>query len=158
MSIEANSIFDDGVQIPCVRLYSKGMVNNDLVELLCRNSREPDWYKSDLTAIVATTRTAAGRVCELIDRFGVELYKASCDELLSRNRAAMSKIIDSTFTSKKATFTDFVDDDGHGVGPWAVTCTLHRTDEGKLRWDWSGKSSKQVSDSFTDEVRHFTTV
>lgn len=141
MSIEATSIFDDGVQIPCVKLYSEGVMNEDLVELLCRNSREPDWYKSDLTAIVATTRTAAGRVCELIERFGPEVYRASCDELLYRNRVAMSKIIDSTFTSEKGTFTDFVDDDGSGVGPWAVSCTLNRTDEGKLRWDWTGTSS-----------------
>jgi 5-oxoprolinase (ATP-hydrolysing) len=141
MSIGANSIYDDGVQIPCIKLYSKGVMNEDLIDLLCRNSREPDWYRSDLTAIVAATKTAGGRVCELIERFGVELYKASCDELLSRNRVAMKKIIDSTFTSEVGTFTDMVDDDGHGVGPWAITCSLHRTDEGKLRWDWSGKSS-----------------
>ena len=145
MSIESTSIFDDGVQIPCVKLYSKGVMNEDLFEVLCRNSRMPDWYRSDLTAIVATTRTAAGRVVELVDRFGVEIYKASCDELLHRNRVAMSKIIDSTFTSEKGTFTDFVDDDGHGVGPWAITCTLHRTDEGKLRWDWTGKCFRPVS-------------
>ena len=140
MSIEANSIFDDGVQIPIVKLYSKGEMNEALVELFCRNSRQPDWYKSDLTAIVAACRTAAGRVCELIDRFGVQVYKASCDELLNRNRVAMSKIIEATFTEEKKTFTDFVDDDGHGVGPWAVTCTINKTKEGKLRWDWSGTS------------------
>jgi 5-oxoprolinase (ATP-hydrolysing) len=120
-------------------------MNEDLVDLLCRNSREPDWYRSDLTAIVAATKTAGGRVCELIERFGVELYKASCDELLSRNRVAMKKIIDSTFTSEVGTFTDMVDDDGHGVGPWAITCSLHRTDEGKLRWDWSGELSTDPS-------------
>ena len=131
MSIEANSIYDDGVQVPIVKLYSKGEMNESLVEVFCRNSRQPDWYRSDLTAIVASCRTAAGRVCELIDRFGVQVYKASCDELLSRNRVAMSKIIEATFSEEKKTFTDFVDDDGHGVGPWAVTCTINKTKEGE---------------------------
>lgn len=140
MSIEAVSVFDDGVQIPCVKLYNKGVYNQDIVDILCRNSRQPDWYKSDLTAIVASCRTAANRVCELIERFGPEVYRASCDELLERNRVAMSKIIEGNFSTEPATFTDFVDDDGHGVGPWAVTCTLNRTKEGRLRWDWSGTS------------------
>ena len=144
MSIQATSIFDDGVQIPCIKLYSKGVMNNDLVDLLCRNSREPDWYRSDITAIVAACRTAATRVCELASRFGLQVYKASCSELLSRNRIAMSKIIDSTFTTTPHTFTDFVDDDGHGTGPWAVTCTLNKTPSGKLRWDWTGTSPQST--------------
>jgi 5-oxoprolinase (ATP-hydrolysing) len=140
MSIGANSIYDDGVQIPLVKLYAKGKMNDDLVNLLVRNSREPDWYRSDLTAIVASCRTAAGRVCELVDRFGLNVYKASTNELLQRNKVAMGKIIDTMMTEEPHTFTDFVDDDGHGNGPWAVTCTLVKTPEGKMRWDWSGTS------------------
>ena len=140
MSIEANSIYDDGVQIPLVKLYAKGKMNEDLVSLLCRNSREPDWYRSDLTAIVASCRTAGGRVCELTERFGLNVYRASCQELLLRNKVAMGKIIDSMLTEEPHTFTDFVDDDGHGVGPWGVTCTLSKTPAGKMRWDWSGTS------------------
>jgi 5-oxoprolinase (ATP-hydrolysing) len=72
MSIESTTIFDDGTQIPTVKLYKKGVYNADLVEVLCRNSRQPDWYRSDLTALVAACRTAAARVIELNERFGIE--------------------------------------------------------------------------------------
>ncbi|KAJ6005387.1 hypothetical protein N7451_003331 [Penicillium sp. IBT 35674x] len=117
MSINATSVFDDGVQIPCIKLYARGIMNNDLVELLCRNSRQPAWYRSDLTAIVASCSMAATRVRELATRFGREVYLASCDELLYRNRSGFAKIVQRQFDSKKSVFTDFVDDDGHGVGP-----------------------------------------
>lgn len=140
LAITANSVYDDGVQIPLTKLYAKGKMNDDLVNLLCRNSRQPDWYRADLTAIVATCKIAGGRICELADRYGLNVYKASCDELLNRNKVAMGKIIDSLLTDESNTFTDFVDDDGSGVGPWGVTCTLSKTPERKMRWDWTGTS------------------
>ncbi|KAL5342310.1 Hydantoinase/oxoprolinase-domain-containing protein [Aspergillus crustosus] len=140
MSINASSIFDDGVQIPCIKLYAKGTMNTDLVDLLCRNSRQPDWYRSDLMAIIAACRTAASRVCELVVRFGCEVYLAACSELLLRNRTAMAKIIDSDFGDEPSTFTDFVDDDGHGIVPWALTCTLKKIEGNRLLFDWSGTS------------------
>ncbi|KAE8155063.1 Hydantoinase/oxoprolinase-domain-containing protein [Aspergillus avenaceus] len=140
MSINASSIFDDGVQTPCIKLYAKGTINADLVELLCRNSRQPDWYRSDLMAIITSCRTAASRVCELTTRFGREVYLAACSELLLRNRTGMAKIIETDFDEKPCTFTDFVDDDGHGVGPWALTCTMKKTAGNRLLFDWSGTS------------------
>ncbi|KAB8225776.1 Hydantoinase/oxoprolinase-domain-containing protein [Aspergillus novoparasiticus] len=140
MSINATSIFDDGVQIPLIKLYSKGVMNTDLVELLCRNSRQPDWYRSDLMAIIAACRTASSRVCELATRFGSQIYLAACSELLVRNRTGMAKIIETDFDDKPCTFTDFVDDDGHGVGPWALTCTMKKIEGNRLLFDWSGTS------------------
>ncbi|KAE8143748.1 Hydantoinase/oxoprolinase-domain-containing protein [Aspergillus pseudotamarii] len=140
MSINATSIFDDGVQIPLIKLYSKGIMNTDLVDLLCRNSRQPDWYRSDLMAIIAACRTANSRVCELATRFGSQIYLAACSELLLRNRTGMAKIIETDFDDKPCTFTDFVDDDGHGVGPWALTCTMKKTEGNRLLFDWSGTS------------------
>ncbi|PLB49707.1 putative hydantoin utilization protein A [Aspergillus steynii IBT 23096] len=140
MSINATSVFDDGVQIPCIKLYAKSVMNTDLVDLLCRNSRQPDWYRSDLMAIISACRTASRRVCELATRFGTEIFLASCAELLLRNRTGMARIIATDFDDKPCTFTDFVDDDGHGTGPWALTCTMTKTPDNRLRFDWSGTS------------------
>ncbi|KAL5049779.1 Hydantoinase B/oxoprolinase-domain-containing protein [Aspergillus fruticulosus] len=89
MSINASSIFDDVVQIPCIKLYTKGAMNTDVVDLLCRNSRQPDWYRSDLMAIITAFRTASSL------------------SLLLRNCTAMVKIIESDFDDEPSTFTDF---------------------------------------------------
>ncbi|ODM24511.1 hypothetical protein SI65_02101 [Aspergillus cristatus] len=140
MSINATSVFDDGIQVPLFKLYSKGVVNSDLLELLCRNSRQPAWCRSDITAIIAACSMAATRVRELATRFGCEVYLAACDELLYRNRTGFAKIIERQFDDKESTFTDFVDDDGHGVGPWALTCSMKKAGNHGLKFDWSGTS------------------
>lgn len=144
MSINSTSVFEDGVQIPCIKLYSKGVMNADLVDVLCRNSRQPAWYRSDLTAIVASCTMAATRVRELTTRFGCEVYLAACDELLHRNRAGLAKIIERQFDDKESSFTDFTDDDGHGVGPWALTCAMEKVDGHRLKFDWSGTSPQST--------------
>lgn len=138
MSINSSSVFEDGVQIPIIKLYSRGAMNSDIVDLLCRNSRQPEWYRSDLTAIVASCRMAARRVDELATRFGCEVYLAACEELLHRNRTGFAKIIQRDFDDQETTFTDFVDDDGHGVGPWEVTCLMRKTPDNRLQFDWNG--------------------
>ncbi|KAH6721129.1 Hydantoinase/oxoprolinase-domain-containing protein [Leptodontidium sp. MPI-SDFR-AT-0119] len=148
MSINATSIFEDGLQIPTVKLYSKGTFNSAMVDVFCRNSRQPDWFRSDLTALVAACRTAATRVCELNERFGPNVYTASCNELLARNRSGIMKLIDTQIGTEPSTFTDFVDDDGQGVGPYAITCTMQKK-EGKLVFDFSGTSPQsQTSINF----------
>ncbi|KAJ5710657.1 hypothetical protein N7488_004813 [Penicillium malachiteum] len=145
MSINSTSVFEDGVQIPCLKLYSRGVMNSDLVDLLCRNSRQPDWYRSDLIAIVAACSMASNRVSELAMRFGVEVYLAASEELLQRNRAGLAKIIEREFDDKECTFTDFVDDDGHGVGPWALTCSMKKVDGNRISFDWTGTSPQAQS-------------
>ncbi|KAH8675959.1 hydantoin utilization protein-like protein A [Xylariales sp. PMI_506] len=142
MSVSSSSLFEDGVQIPPVKLYKAGEYNSDIMEILCRNSRMSDWYRSDIAALVSSCKTASARVCELIDRFGLEIYQASCDELLKRNQIAVSKLIETQFGDEEAVFTDFIDDDGAGVGPYAVKAKMTKVKGNKLRFDFDGTSAQ----------------
>lgn len=72
LSINATTIFGDGLQIPVVKLYSKGVLNEDLTTVLCRNSRAPEWFRADVFALLASCNTAAVRVQDLCRRYGVE--------------------------------------------------------------------------------------
>jgi len=145
MSVNATTIFEDGLQIPCVKLYSKGLYNEAMVEIFRRNSRIPEWLDSDLTALVAACRTASARVCELCDRYGYEVYHAATEDLLARNRAAIAHLIDNKVGSERSFFTDFIDDDGHGNGPLGISCAMYKKGH-KLVFDWEG-TSPQVNSS-----------
>ncbi len=145
MSINAQTIFDDGLQVPTMKLFERGRMNKSIVELLCRNSRQPDWLRSDLLALISSCRTAATRVCELCARFGPEVYAASTDILLERTRSAVGQLIEKHMTDEPSTFVDFVDDDGHGVGPFAIKCTLTKPAKNRLKFDWSGTSPQASS-------------
>ncbi|ORY13894.1 Hydantoinase/oxoprolinase-domain-containing protein [Clohesyomyces aquaticus] len=139
MSINATTIFEDGLQIPICKLYDKGVYNEALASLFYRNSRQPEWFQSDLVALVAACKTASSRVVELCDRYGLELYEAATDNLLAQNRVAIKKIIDEKIGTEKSSFTDFIDDDGHGVGPYAISCSMQKVGD-KLVFDWDGTS------------------
>lgn len=139
LSINASTIYEDGLQIPIVKLYDKGVYNEGLASVFFRNSRMPDWFQSDLVALVTACRTAATRVNELCHRYGLEIYEAATDYLLAQNRAAIKTIIDEKIGSEKSSFTDFIDDDGQGIGPYAISCSMQKEGD-KLVFDWDGTS------------------
>lgn len=128
-----------------MKLFDRGKMNKPIVELLCRNSRQPEWLRSDLLALISSCRTAATRVCELCARFGPEVYAASTEILLERTRSAISQLIETHMSDEPSTFVDFVDDDGHGRGPFAIKCTLTKPEKNRLRFDWSGTSPQASS-------------
>ncbi|KAF9451234.1 hypothetical protein P691DRAFT_797109 [Macrolepiota fuliginosa MF-IS2] len=120
----ACSIHEDGVQIPLCKLYSKGVPNTAIFKIVERNSRKPDFAKSDLRALVAATKIAARRIIEICERFGTEAYENALDILLLRNKLAVGKIISTTLSPERVQFEDYIDDDGFGVGPWRIACTM----------------------------------
>ncbi|KAJ8078497.1 hypothetical protein PM082_012779 [Marasmius tenuissimus] len=122
----ATSIFEDGVQIPLCKLYSRGIPNKGVFKIVERNSRRPDFARNDLHALVAATRIASKRILELIERFGLDRYEEALDVLLTRNRAAIGKLIKTTIPDEPIYFEDYIDDDGHGIGPWKVACKMEK--------------------------------
>ncbi|KAF5357830.1 hypothetical protein D9756_001803 [Leucocoprinus leucothites] len=122
----ATSVYEDGIQIPLCKLYSQNVPNTAVFKIVERNSRKFDFAKSDLRALVAATRVAAKRIIEICERFGIEAYEKSLDILLARNRLAIGKIIHTTVSPEKVYFEDYIDDDGFGVGPWKVACTMRK--------------------------------
>ena len=81
---------------------------------------------------------------ELYTRFGDYVYFAAIDELLDRNRKAISSIFKTAIPEEPAYFEDWIDDDGQGVGPWKIACTMTKT-EGRLKFDFSGTDPQSPS-------------
>ena len=141
---DAAQIFEEGLQIPPVKIVRKGVLNKELFNLLLRNSRVPEWNRSDFNAILASLRLAERRVHEIIARFGVDHYIAAMAEMLDRNKRAMSAIIKMVVPEKKAYFEDYIDDDGVGMGPYKVACSLWR--EGDIaHFDFTGTDPQSIS-------------
>ena len=49
----ANSVFEEGIQVPVTKIASKGAWNEDLLEVIYRNCRLPEWNRCDTKALVA---------------------------------------------------------------------------------------------------------
>jgi N-methylhydantoinase B len=126
---DAVSIFEEGIRIPPIKIYKKGVYQEDIVDLVIHQTRVPAWCRADLEAIIASCRTAERRVAEMCQRFGDDVFVAACDELLARNHRAMGHLIKTMVAEEKLTFTDYVCDDGRGHGPYKIHCTMWREGE-----------------------------
>jgi N-methylhydantoinase B len=126
MPIDATNIFQEGLRIPPVKIYRKGVYNEDLVKLALHQSRTPDWCAADLNALIASCRVAARRVEEMAERFGTDVYVSATQDLLARNHRAMKALIGQAISEDKISFEDFICDDGLGAGPYRIKCTMWR--------------------------------
>ena len=134
---DATTIYGEGTRIPPVKLYSKGKLNQDVLDLILANSRVPTMNYFDLMAIVAACRTADKRVKEMCDRFGKETYIAGLEALLQRTHDAMKQLIVQNLPEEPLIFEDYVDDDGRGNGPYKMRLSIYRKGN-EAYFDWSG--------------------
>ncbi|HEY9458906.1 MAG TPA: hydantoinase B/oxoprolinase family protein [Gaiella sp.] len=134
---DALSIWEEGIRIPPIKIFERGVLNETALEVILNNTRTPDTNRSDLMAIIGGCRAAERRIVEICDRFGPATFEAACDALLDRTRRAMAQIIRRYIPEEPQTFTDWVDDDGCGNGPFKMVLTIWR--EGDVcHADWTG--------------------
>jgi N-methylhydantoinase B len=141
---DARSIFEEGMRLPPVKLYRKGELQRDILDIACTQSRMPEWYRADLHAIVAACRMAGRRVSELCGRFGDDVFHSATEELLARNHRAMKHLISTMIAEEPVSFEDYICDDGMGAGPFKIKCTMRREGE-RVILDFAGTDPQSES-------------
>jgi N-methylhydantoinase B len=133
----AKTIFGEGLRIPPVKIFRQGELNQDVLDVILNNVRQPEVNRADLMGIIAGCRTGEQRVHDLCARFGKETYLAACQALLDRTYNAMAKLIVGAIPEEPQSFEDWIDDDGLGHGPYKMKLTIWREGE-HAYFDWSG--------------------
>lgn len=142
--IQAESIFQEGIRIPPTKLYKKGVLQSDLLELILHNVRTSNWNRFDLNALVAACNTAAKRCVEMAQRFGDDIFYSTMEIMLERNYMAMKAIIEMIVPEEPRVFEDYVCDDGVGMGPYKIRCKMWR--EGSVAiFDFAGTDPQAAS-------------
>jgi len=142
--IQADTIFQEGIRIPPTKLYKKGVLQSDLLELILHNVRTSNWNRFDLNALVAACNTAAKRCVEMATRFGDDIFYSTMEIMLERNYMAMKAIIEMIVPEEPRVFEDYVCDDGVGMGPYKIRCKLWR--EGPVAiFDFEGTDPQAAS-------------
>ena len=142
--IEATTIFQEGIRIPPTKLYKKGELQSEILELILHNVRTSQWNRFDLNALVAACNTASKRVVELAERFGDDILHSTMEIMLERNNMAMKQIIEMLVPEEPRTFEDYLCDDGVGMGPYKIKCTLWR-EGSKAIFDFEGTDPQAKS-------------
>ena len=142
--INATNIYQEGIRIPPTKLYKKGELQSDVLELILHNVRTSQWNRFDLNALVAACKTAAKRCVEMADRFGDDVFFSTMDIMLDRNKLAMSAIINNFIPEEPRVFEDYICDDGLGMGPYKIKCKMWR--EGEIaHFDFEGTDPQAQS-------------
>ena len=130
------TIFQEGIRIPVSRIVRSGVVEDDLLRLICANCRDPEERGLDLRVQIATNQRGSDAVKDLVRQVGLTKVLQSVEDVLTytRNRLA-NRIGDLTEGSYR--FTNMLDDDGMGGNPVPITVTLTVAD-GLLNFDFTG--------------------
>lgn len=130
------TIFQEGIRIPVSRIARRGVIEGDLLRLICANCRDPEERGLDLRVQIATNERGGEAVKGLIRQVGLSKVLQSVEDVLTytRNRLG-NRIRDLTEGSYR--FTNMLDDDGMGGSPVPITVTLTVAD-GLLKFDFTG--------------------
>ena len=145
MSPSFHEIFQEGIRIPPVKLMERGVLNDDVVNLLKANCRIPDVNWGDTTAMLAALRIGKQRVYAMIERHGLDTFLQGQKDLQdyseAKTRAVLGKIPNGTYE-----FWDYLDDDY--VTPIPTRIRVRMTvEDGTVHMDVTG-TDPQVPASF----------
>ena len=120
---EAKEIYAEGLRIPPIKIWDKGVPRNDILNMLFTNMRARRDQEGDFNALIGACQVGARNLIALLDKYGKEMVQACIEELLDMANKHMSgliaKVPDGTYSG-----TAVLEDAGHGFGDFDITATV----------------------------------
>ncbi|MDP2660424.1 MAG: hydantoinase B/oxoprolinase family protein [Dehalococcoidia bacterium] len=136
----AREIFQEGFRFGGVKIAERGVVRDDLFDSILSMSRDPGMVGLDLKAEFAAGEVARRQVLEMVKEYGVETYKALCEQVIEyadlRLRTRLRGLPDGTWRA-----VEYWDNDG--MTDRVYETVLAMTKEGdSLTFDYTGTSEQ----------------
>lgn len=137
-SASATAVEQEGLRLPPVKLFKKGVLDREIYSIICSNIRVAEQRIGDVKAQAAALMVGEARLNALMDRYGDDVVAEAIAELKTRAsaqmRACISDIPDGEYRS-----TAWVDSDGVVNEPLAICLCVTKAD-GVLTFDFAGSS------------------
>ena len=85
---DANSVYEEGLYIPIMRLMDRGNVDQTLIRIIRGNVREPDQLVGDLYALATCNDIGHRRLIEMVREFGLSDLSGISEFILENSRRA----------------------------------------------------------------------
>jgi N-methylhydantoinase B len=136
---QATESFQEGVLIPPVKLFRKGVLQQDIVDILQANTRLPRSNWGDLNGQLNALDLGERRFHALIDEYGDEVVSAALEAASARAEALMRENI-AALPDGVYSFEDYLDNDG--IVDENLTIALDLTIAGdRMKLDFSRSSA-----------------
>jgi N-methylhydantoinase B len=149
---DSTEIYAEGLRLPPVRLYHRGVPDRNLFRVLEKNVRVPDKVLGDVRSEIAACLIGERELLKLVERHGPGELEAYGAELLDYTeqftRAEIAALPDGVYD-----FTDWLDDDGIDPAPIRLQARI-TVDGDTLTCDFEG-TSPQVKGAI-NSVMSFT--
>ncbi len=123
MPFGVTEIFQEGLQIPPIRLFRDGELDRDLWNLISQNVRPRVEVRGDLFAQLAANSVGGRNILQLMDRFGASTVEQYLDEMLDyserRMRAALALIPQGAYSAE-----DVIEGDGISDKDYVIRVTV----------------------------------
>lgn len=110
-----SDIFSEGLQVPIIKAYSKGIINQDLVDIIEMNVRIPERAMGDFRAQIAAVKTGERRYLELLKKFNLHSVDLAIQHIFDQSEASVREVV-KTIPDGEYTAESFMDDDGVDLG------------------------------------------
>ena len=111
MPAGATEIHQEGLRIPGVRIVAEGETDEDILEFVLANVRNPEERRADLRAQLAANERGGRRIADLLDEYGRDGLEHAFDAVVDYSRerieAEIAAIPDGTYEA-----TDVLEGDG----------------------------------------------
>ena len=108
----AATVFEEGLAVPPIKLYSAGVRNDAVFTIVKRNTRVPDMLAADLDSEVQACLMGARRMAELFERFGRETVEACFQAILDKCRDIFRRELLPKIADGEYRWEDYVEHDG----------------------------------------------
>jgi N-methylhydantoinase B len=139
---DSTEIYQEGLRIPPLKLYDRGVLDKTLEALIKINVRVPDRVWGDLSAQFAAAQVGKRGLEKLMQRYGADEVDAYMQELLDYAERMTRQEI-KAWPRGTYRFLDHIDDDGFSDQPIPIKVAITVNGDGTLLVDYTG-SSPQV--------------
>ena len=133
---QATEVFQEAFVLPPVKLMRAGVLQQDVVDIILRNTRLPASAQGDLNGQLGALELGAGRLAALLEEYGADTVRAALEALSDRAealaRAEIAALPDGRWEAE-----DFLDNDGITDAPLPIRVALEVKGD-RLSLDFAG--------------------
>ncbi len=122
-STDSVEVYQEGIRIPTLKLYDRGMPNEAIFAIIEKNVRVPDKVLGDMRAQIAALNIGEREFHHLAGRYGAATVRRYMDALLDYTeglaREEILRLPNGTYE-----FTDYIDADNIEEGPVVIHVSL----------------------------------
>ncbi|MBE1284440.1 MAG: hydantoinase B/oxoprolinase family protein [Rhodobacteraceae bacterium] len=132
----ATEVFQEAFVLPPVKLVRGGELQQDIIDILMRNTRLPQSAMGDLNGQLGALDLGAKRLHELLDEYETATVKAALDALGDRAETLMRSEL-ASLPNGRWEAVDYLDNDGITDGALAIKVALEISDD-RMVLDFEG--------------------